>query len=184
MSRPLTLILIAVLFAGCASSPYTYHVTPTPLKSGETKYRLEDVNVNLTLGHGANPGDTTFASQETLNRQFTEALRKHLEAQDILADSANRDAYSVTIDIDYMRTFNYGGNSLNRPVISHSIEVHRDGQLYSSFATKAYAPKYSGLKQVAVDFQIASFNRGAEDEIEDVDLVSQLIARDLAELGD
>ena len=69
------LVTIGVIISGCASSPYTYHVKPTPLEKGVTKYEMQEVSVKLRLGHGAIPGDTSFASQEKLIQQFTDSLK-------------------------------------------------------------------------------------------------------------
>ncbi|TBW44117.1 hypothetical protein EZI54_23850 [Marinobacter halodurans] len=80
MKSKTILFSMLLVLSGCASSPYTYYVKPTPIEKGVTKYKLESVHVNLREGHGAIDGDTTFSSQEELTQEFTGALEKALDA--------------------------------------------------------------------------------------------------------
>ncbi len=174
---------LALIMSGCASSPYTYDVEPTPLKKGETKYSLGKVDVNLTLGHGALADDTSFATQDKLTEQFTAALQKHLAEKGISAVTAENADALANITIDYNRTFNHGGKSLNKPVVSHKVVVRQDEQNLASFSQGKYTTEYSYLRDAAVNLEIASFQWDAEDEPEDVDLIAQMIIDELAELG-
>jgi hypothetical protein len=174
---------LALIMSGCASSPYAYDVEPTPLKKGETKYSLGNVDVNLTLGHGALADDTSFATQDKLTEQFTVALKKHLKEKGISAATDDSADALANITIDYIRTFNHGGTSLNKPVVSHQVVIRQGEQKLASFNQGKYTTEYSYLRDAAVNLEIASFQWEAEDEPEDVDLIAEMIVEELAELG-
>jgi hypothetical protein len=177
-------LFIALLLTGCGStSPFTYHVKPTPLKGNETNYVLGKVNVNLSLGHGAIPGDKSFATSSQLKKQFTSFLQKHLKDKGVLASSKSGAGAVVNVTVDYTRTFNHGGKSLNKPRVSHSIEIIRDESKLASLRQNNYTTKYGYLKDAAVNLEIATFNRDAEDEPEDIELIAELIAEDIANAG-
>ena len=176
-------LIMAVVLTGCASDPYVYYVKPTPLKSNQTKYFLKDVKVTLKLGHGAIPGDKTFASQEKLLGQFKKYLVKHLKKHNILAKKSSTETPNVEIYIDYTRRFNYGGKALNKPEVSHKVIVSNKSGKIASFALNNYTTKYAYFEDTAVNLQIALFTWDAEDEVKDVELISEMLAEDLANLG-
>ncbi len=177
------LMLIAALLVGCGtSSSFTYYVKPTPLKINETNYLIGKVTVNLMLGHGAIKGDKTFSSKVQLEKQFIGFLRKHLIEKGVFSKSKNADAV-VNITIDYTRTFNYGGKSLNKPRVSHSIEIIKNGKRLASSQQSNYTTTYGYFKDLAVNLEISTFNRDAEDEPEDIELVAKMIAEDIAKAG-
>jgi len=178
------IILIAALLTGCGTtSPFTYHVKPTPLKNSETKYSIGNIDVNLTLGHGAIAGDKTFASDSQLKKQFTQYIKKHLQEKGLLAKSKASASARIDVVVNYKRTFNYGGKSLNKPQISHQIEINRNKEKLASMYKPVYTTKYGYLKDIAVNLEISAFSRDAEDEPEDIELVSKLIADDIANAG-
>lgn len=177
---PLAFIL---MFAGCASTSYTYHDKSVPLKKGVTKYQLKNVVVNLHLGSNAIEGDASFASQDELKEQFTESLQKHLKENNILDTRPNADSVQVSVTIDYTRKYTYGGKALVKPEISHSVLVSQGDVKLASFGQSDYTTKYGYLKDSAVNLKIATHQWDAENEPEDVDLISSLIVKDLFNLG-
>lgn len=184
MTRSFLFMSLALSFLiGCSSSPYNYYVDPTPIASGQAKYKISDVKVSLTLGHGAIEGDTSFASEETLTKQFSDALQKSIESQGLSATSSSDNAFDVVVQIDYTRIFNYGGKALNKPEVSHSVIVEKDRKKLAGFGRSNYTTKYAYLKDVAVMAEISAFKWGADDELEDVNLIAELIVEDLAKLG-
>lgn len=89
------------------------------------EFDLREINVTLIQGSGAIAGDTTFAVEEKLTQQFTQAITKHLAA--VLAREAHSESASVDIKIDYKRRYNIGGSSLNKPEVAHVVEVSKQG---------------------------------------------------------
>ncbi len=177
------MVLIAVLLAGCSSdSLYTYYVKPTPLKNNGTNYFLGKVQVNLTLGHGAILGDKSFASSSQMKKQFTSFLQKHMKKKGLLSKSKNN-AVVVNVTLDYTRIFNYGGKSLNKPQISHTIEMVRGKERLASSRLVNYTTKYGYFKDMAVNLEIAAFSWDAEDELEDIEFIAKLIVEDIANAG-
>ncbi|EGU32985.1 hypothetical protein VIBRN418_10898 [Vibrio sp. N418] len=175
-------ILALLLLSACSSSPYTYYVEPTPLKAEQTKYRLADVSVDLQLGHGALEGDESFANSEKLAQQFRSYLEQYMSENNILAGK-NDHSPEVDIEIDYLRTFNYGGESLNKPEVAHSIVIYQDDNKLASFATGKYTTKYGYFDEIAVNIEISAFSWDSEDEPRDIELIAELIAKDLANVG-
>ena len=178
------LFILALTLAGCTSRPYVYHVEPTQLQSNQTKYNINSVVVNLVLGHGAIPGDDSFATQEQLKKQFEKFLIVHMKEKGIYTTKMDDTGFSINLTIDYNRTFNYGGKALNKPNVSHSVIVV-DGkqQKLASFSQKNYTTTYGTFGDVAVNVEIAAFSWDAEDEPKDIDLISKSIVKDLADLG-
>ncbi|NRB65598.1 MAG: hypothetical protein HRU40_21700 [Saprospiraceae bacterium] len=176
--------IFALTLAGCASSPYVYHVEPTQLQSNQTQYNISSVVVNLELGHGAILGDESFATQEQLKKQFETSLIAQMKEKGIYAAKVGNKGFSVDLNINYKRNFNYGGKALNKPHISHSVFV-LDGtqQKLASFSQGNYTTDYGTFGDVAVNIEIAAFSWDAEDELRDIELISKIIVEELADLG-
>ncbi len=113
--KKLFLIFITFSVVGCSSSPYIYHEKPTSLKKGESHYHLRDIVVNLTLGHGALPGDDSFSNQEEIEKQFNNSIKTALKKKGIFAKNPLDSDAEIEVVIDYKRNFNYGGKALNKP---------------------------------------------------------------------
>jgi len=176
-------VLLLLFMVGCASSPYTYYADSGSLKKGVTKYALAGVKVNLSLGHGAIDCDTTFSSEEKLTQQFIKALKKNMEAQNILAPLSDANAIKVSVVVDYTRKFIVGGKWLSRPEVSDSITVTKDGVKLASFGSLHYTTKYGYLEDAVVDMKIATFNWGVDGELKDVNLITSIIVEELKDLG-
>ncbi|MCK6264251.1 hypothetical protein KP803_13300 [Vibrio sp. ZSDE26] len=174
--------VLAVLLSACASSPYTYHVEPTPLKKKETTYNIAEVNVNLTLGHGANASNERFATQEEVQQQFKKYLVRNLDEEGVLAKNSD-EAVDVIVNIDYVRTFNHGGESLNKPEVSHSVTISSDSTKLASFAQPKYTTKYGTFEEIAVNLEITASSWDEEDEPKDIEWISKFIAKDIANVG-
>ncbi len=185
MKHKLSWLVGALWLTGCAgSSPYTYYVQPTPLVAEQSTFALGKVAVHLSLGDGAIKGDRTFASEQELQQEFNQYLHHYLKQSGYLAENADHADAVIDIDINFKRTFNMGGHSLNKPEVSHSVVLSKNGTKLASFKNGPYLTKYSYLEDMAVDLEIASFNWDAEDEPRDVDLVSQLLVEDILQVGD
>lgn len=169
------LLFFVALLTGCSSS----QIQKIPESAEIVKFYFSDLKVNLTLGEGAIPNDSTFATQQEVENQFKEDVIKYLKANDIYSDSIEVGVAELDVSIDYERRFNWGGKALNKPEVSHLVNVKLKDELLLSFGHNDYTTKYSYLKDAAVNFEIASFNWGAEDEPKDIDLVSKLIVEDL-----
>ncbi len=184
MSSKDILVLIAFTLAvGCAGSPYTDHAKQIPWEKGKSKYYLGSLEVHLTLGHGAIPGDTSYSTEEQLEEQFKKAITAALTNKGIFTSDPSTADASLDIRLDYTRTFNYGGKALNKPKISHDVDIMKDGEKLVTISKGSYTTKYSYFEEIAVNVKIAAFNWGAEDELKDIDLISENIANDLFNVG-
>ena len=181
--KNILIFIVISLAVGCAGSPYTNHAKQIPWEKGKSKYYLGSLDIHLTLGHGAIPGDTSYSTEEQLEEQFKKAITAALTNKGIFtADSSAADA-SLDIRLDYTRTFNYGGKALNKPRISHVVDIMKDGEKLVTLSKSNYTTKYSYFEEMAVNVKIASFNWGAEDELKDINLISENIANDLFNVG-
>ena len=167
-------IIFCLTMVGCAST-----TNKIPAEKGINSYFIKDVNVNLSLGHGAIDGDVTFATQEVLKQQFQEALNKYLIENNINSSQATSNSASLVITIDFLRRFNTGGKALNKPEISHKVAFYQDEENIYNQSRKSYTTKYGYFQNLAVDLEIAAFQWDAEDEPKDVDLISKMIVDDL-----
>ncbi|MCY7295196.1 hypothetical protein [Alteromonas sp. a30] len=175
-------ITLAVLLSACASSPYTYHVEPTPILKQKTPYKVSQVSVNLTLGHGAIEGDTTFANKTELESQFRNYLEASLKEKGLLA-AENTEGLSVSFSIDFKRRFHLGGGALGKPEVSHSVVIQDGDKALASFGKRNYTTKYAYLEDLAVNLEIAAFSWDQEDEPRDIELISKLIVEELINAG-
>lgn len=174
----------SILFMGCSSTNYTYHEKPTPIKKGVTRYYLKNPVVNLKLEHGAIEGDKTFADQELLTGQFKKSLMENLTDKKLLAANEKSSDAVLEIKINFIRTFNYGGKALNKPKFSYSVEIKKNEKLLVSYGVPEQVPtKGSNILDIAYNAKIAAFQRGAEDELLDVDYISKKISEEIAGIG-
>ncbi|MEZ8826513.1 hypothetical protein AB6E04_19325 [Vibrio amylolyticus] len=176
-------ILSVLLVSACSSSPYTYHVEPTPLKKQETKYSIAEVNVNLTQGYNGDASLEKFATQAEVQELFRKTLESNLNDAGVLARDDETEV-NLVIDIDYVRTFNHGGESLNKPEVSHNVTIISGSEKLASFSQGKYTTKYGYLKDLAVNMEITAFSWDEEDEPQDIELISKLIAQDILNVGD
>lgn len=176
-------ITLSILLTACASSPYKYHVEPTPLEKGKSTYYLGNVSVDLTIGNGGKENDERFASQQDLEQSFLTFLMEKMNEEGVLAQTpADADAI-LSVEIDYTRTFNHGGNALNKPRVSYTVSAFKDMELLASYSVDEFTTSYGGIKNALVNAQIAAFAWGAEDEPKDIELISELISEEISELG-
>lgn len=176
-------LILSILILGC-SSRYTYYEKPISIKKGVTKYYLKDPVVVLTLGHGAIPGDKTFASQEELTAQFKKSLTQYLSNQKILAASQADSYADLEIKIEFERIYNYGGKALNKPILYYWFGIKKDGKLLVSYNSEKGFINYGRIKEMAVMAKIIAFQRDAEAELDDVKFISEKISEQIADIGD
>lgn len=174
MLKKLCLFVMVLVITGCASK-----IQKIPSEAGVSEFTLDNVNVNLILGDNAIEGDTTFASQNDLQQQFQSSITKYLKKNNLLAVEKSDGVAELNITIDYTRRFNWGGKALNKPEVSHVVDIYKGGENILTFSESGYTTKYSYLQDVAVNVQIASFTWDEKDEPKDIDLVSSLIVKDI-----
>jgi len=173
---------LVTLFVGCGSM-YDYKVEPTPIKKGEAKFVIDEFKLTLTHGHGRNLENQTFKNEDELKKSFIEFLNNKLKEKNLLGDTEN--AYKVQIDMHYKRTYNHGGNALNKPEFWYSIDIlDNNDTLLVHYSIPLSTTKYSYLKDAAVNLQIAAFQWLAEDEPTDIEMIAYTIVRELSEIGE
>lgn len=173
------LFLLCLFITGCTSSKYVYHLEPTPLRKGNEVFELKELQVNLTLGHGALEGDTGYANQETLSAQFKDALNSELKKHGMLPQKGQT-GKNVSMTINFERRFNYGGKSLNTPLVSDAVNVFDENKvLLASYSNGHYSPNLGMVENL----KIATFQKTSEDELKDVALIASILVSDLKKLG-
>ncbi|WP_375723216.1 hypothetical protein LXN10_11845 [Arcobacter sp. KX21116] len=174
-------IFILIGLTGCGSSMYNYNVEPTPIKQGKAKYTLKDFNLTLEHGHGRNIQNKTFINENELKKSFEMFINQELEKQSL---KGNEKDYKISVTMNYTRVYNYGGNALNKPQFYYTVYVYNtQDKLLASFAIPNSTTKYGYFKDIAVNLQIGTFQRKAEDEPEDIELISKTLVEELSKLG-
>ena len=125
---------------------------------------------------------TQFADQNERQVLFRQYLEASLKEQGLLASDKNHGT-SVIVNIDYKRTFNYGGKSLNKPRVSHHVVISDKNQKLASFSAKNYTTNHGTFGETAVSIEIAAFSWDQEDEPKDIELVSKSNIEDLVKAG-
>lgn len=182
--KPVIAVWLFGVLAGCATTPYEYHVEPTPIEKGVTTYRLQSLDVDLQNGRNERPVRGPHVTEDVLNEQFREDIRTHLADRGLLASEGDENVVALDIDIHYQRRFVWTTSALVRPWISHEVEIKRDGKVLASTTSRTYTTSYHLFKDAFREIGILFLMSGPEDEREDVALVSEVLVRDLAELGE
>lgn len=185
MKTQLLAMAVALGLSGCASSPYTYHVEPTPLVAGQSKYVLGNVDVKLTEHFPREaPVDNPYINEDELTHEFVKALQKHMAEQNILASSVDSADGEININVDFQRNHSIYSGALAKPAISHTIEIVKDSAKLATTASRGqYTTKYAYFQDTLVNAEISVGTWDEEDEPKDVDLISDLIVQEVAEVG-
>lgn len=174
------MLMISGLLVGCSSN-LKYLTTPTPLKKESSQYYVKDLKVNLQHGHGRNLENKTFSSEQELQSSFVKYINDSLIAKKIYA----KNGYGLSVVIDYTRTYNTGGNALNKPKFFYTIGVYDDATntLLANYGIPESTTKYSYFEDIGVNLKIATFQWGAEDELRDIELISKTLVKEVSEFG-
>jgi hypothetical protein len=174
-------VVVGFLFVGCGSS-IQYLTKPTPLKQESSQYYVKELKVNLQHGHGRNLENKTFADEQELKTSFEKYINDSLAAKNMYS----KDGYGLAIVIDYTRTYNIGGNALNKPKFVYTVKVYdKANTLIASYSIpKDSTTKYSYIEDIGVNLKIAAFKWKAEDELRDVELISKTLVKEVSLLGD
>ncbi len=185
----LLLIVIVIGLTGCGGTAYyDYNVEPTPIKQGTAKYTLKDIKLTLSHGHGRNLENKTFKNEDELRKSFKMFINQELEKQSLKASSDNlelSDNFKLSVNINYTRVYNWGGNALNKPEFNYTVNVYdTSDKLLASFGTRAKSTTtYGTFGSFVVDTEIILFQRDAEDEPKDIELISKTLVKELSKLG-
>lgn len=184
IGKILNYVVVAFLvtfFVGC-SSIYNYKVEPTPIKKGEAKFVIEEFNLTLTHGHGRNINNTTFKNEDELKDSFVKFINQKLKDKNLLGSVEN--SYKVKVNMNYERRYNYGGNALNKPYFDYSVDIFdQNNRLLVTYGLGKATTKYSYFEEISINTQIGFFKWKAEDEPRDINLISDLITKELLEVG-
>lgn len=175
-------IVSAFLFVGCGGkSQSIYIVNPTPLKKESSKYYVKDLNVTLYHGHGRNIENKTFSSEQDLQALFAKDIQAHLVTKKLFS----KDGYGLSISIDYTRTYNYGGNALNKPQYIYVVKIYDSLKhiLLVNYSIPLSTTKYAYFEDAAVNLEIGLYQWDAEDEPRDIDLISKTLVNEISLLG-
>jgi hypothetical protein len=174
-------VILILSIIGCGSSMYNYRVEPTPIKKGTSKYNIKNITLSLQHGDGRNIKNKTFKNELELKKSFKKFINKGLKARSIKGGVKD---LQLDININYKRTYNWGGNSLNKPEFSYSVNVYNSSdKLLVDFSIPLSKTKHAYFKENVVLMKIAAFQWDAENEPEDIELISKLIVEDLFEIG-
>jgi hypothetical protein len=173
-------LTLCLMLAACSNTPKQPD-KPVGFKAGTATFNL--LPTKLQLNHGNNSPDniTLFASQDEMQNTlhgFIEAKMKEVHALDAKSN------YAVEILVSYDRIYNIGGKALNKPRISYTAKIYKDKTLVRTHESGIFTTRYAGLKDTAVNFEIAAFKWDKEDEPKDLDVLASVITTELKKIGD
>jgi len=181
LSLSLLLLVVMISMSGCGSSMYNYVVKPTPIKKGASKYVIRNIDLKLEHGYGRNTENKTFKTESELKNSFKSFIEKALTNSSMLGSGKD---FNIDLNINYKRIYNHGGNALNRPHFYYTVKVYdSNNTLLVDYSISKSTTKYSTFKDMAVGTEIAAFQWDAEDEPQDIELISNTLVRELSELG-
>lgn len=175
------ILIVALVFAftGCGSSKYNYTVEPTPLKKNESKYKLS--KVNLKFSNDGISNSNNFPSESEVKSLFENDIKKYLKENNIYSDKG----YLLNIDLNYDRKFiNTEGTSLNRPHFSYKVNItDKDGTNVANYRIAKSTTKYGYFGEIKVNLQIGTYQRKADGEKEDIDLITKTLVKEIMDIG-
>lgn len=173
-------LVLCVMIGACSTNP-KQSVAPIGFKVGEAKFNLLSTKLQLNHGHGA-PGDITiFASQDEMQETLNGLVKVKMAEARLIAPQSN---FAIEIFVNYDRVYNIGGKALNKPKVSYVTKIYRDGVLVRTRESGTFTTKFPGLKDAAVNFEIAAFKWDKEDEPKDLEVIASTIISDLQKIGD
>lgn len=177
----LSILFIAVVISMSGCSKYNYYVEPTPIVQGKSKYIVQNVSLNLTNNGNKNNENKTFKNEKELQKSFKKFIINELEKKSMLG---SEDSYKVDIRINYKRIYTYGGNALAKPEFDYTVKVYNmSNDLLADFTIPKSTTNFGMLKEAAITIEMALMQWDAEDEPQDIEVVSKVLVRDLSELG-
>jgi hypothetical protein len=165
---------VVISISGCGSK-INYEVKPTPLQKNKSTYVLGKFNLFLEESSNKDITNLTYLTQDKLAESFIEKFTNQLKEQGIYGDE-----YVINIDMYYERVFNIGGNKLNRPQFRYDVKIlNKNNELLASYGIGLSTTKYAYFKDAAVNIEISTFNRDAEDEPEDIELICKILVENI-----
>lgn len=174
------LSILCLVFAACSTNP-KQSIPPIGFKAGTAKFNLLSTELQLNHGHGAPDDITIFASQDEMQKTFDGYVRAKMNESQLMAPQSN---FTIEILANYHRVYNIGGKALNKPRISYTTKIYKDGTLVRTRESGTFTTKFAGLKDAAVNLEIAAFKWDREDEPKDLEVLASVIISDLKNIGD
>lgn len=169
--KNLLLLGVALILAGCASSPYEYYGEKPVQDSG--KYTFKTGEVKLILNTERQPEG--YLDQAQLENILNEKLVGHLKEKEIYNANSNLTANVV---VDYQRKFGYG-DSLAKPKFTFAIEIFDDERKVGTTSIGLSTTSFGTFGNAAVNAQVGTGTWDEENEPEDIDMIAFSISHDL-----
>lgn len=175
------LLIAIIIFTGCSGN-VKYAVQPTPLKQESSQFYLKDINLTLHKDGFENQENKTFYNQAKLQAEFKDDLQKELNSKNMNSSQG----FGLVINLDYTRTYLFGGNALAKPKFTYSVDVYTNNgnTLLAHYSIPESTTKYAYLEDVAVNTKVMLFQWNAEDEPRDISLIADVLTREVSKLGD
>ncbi len=174
------LSILCLVLAACSTNP-KQSVSSIGFKAGTAKFKLLSTELQLSHGHGAPDDKTIFSSQDEMQRVLDGYIREKMNEYQMMDPQSN---FAIEILSNYQRSYNYGGKALNKPIISYTIKIYKDGVMVRAFESGTFTTKFAGFKDAAVNLEITAFKWGKEDEPKDLEVLASVIIGDLKKIGD
>jgi hypothetical protein len=185
MLRKITLALLALVLAGCASAPAAKSANPfAPFAlqdssmsqfNGRKAYRLGQVNVSLDQ---AKPNDK-FPDSAALTTLFSNQVAEELQKNGLLA-AAGEDAIEVNVDIRYKRVFMGEAVGLNKGFggsrFTYSSSLVQGGKVFANYQSEEMTVSSGVVGNLLAIGKQLTMTGSAADELTHIATYSRAIA--------
>jgi hypothetical protein len=195
MKKLLTIISL-IFITSCSSNSFTYLQKPTSITKNQTKYYVADVDIKFVDGlyHKArgevavfnlpksmHKDFSAYPNQEELSEIFKNAFEKKLKEKEIYSDNKeDPNTLELSFKADYERLgIAWSKTAYNFFAISHEAIISKNKKEIARSKVSNYKAKRGSVSNLKSIFA----QKGPEDEIEDINIVTESLVREISNLG-
>ena len=156
-----------------------YNISSLEVKFREDLYTPNDIRIN------SNKDFSAYPNEKALTKIIKEILERKLKEQNIYsADAKNSETLKLKVNIDYQRLgIAWSKSAFHSALIKHKIDVMKNDVRVAQSVAGPYKVTRSYFSQAAVDQKTIFALRGPNDEVEDLEIAADVIAKELLQLA-
>ncbi len=186
--KKLSLISLFILLCGCTSNYKYFSIKENISIPGGYKIYVGKVNVNLSeekMSSGA--PSKKYPDREELSKIFKDAIIYWLKQEDLYSDDRNKpNVFEADFDINYVRVFmaftsdRYAASRLE----GYKINVIKNENLIATRNNKSrYTANHGLIGNLTKIGKTLSLSADQSDELKEINVFTNGIAKDLTQLG-
>ena len=185
MVKNLVVLAGVMLMCGCAtnSTAYRYAENAQPITEKQAQYFISDINVKIDQVKSI----AGYPNETELAQIFKTKLEDGLAKQNKLVAADSVDALGVAFDIRYKRVFSGEGfgmaGAVGRPVVAIESKILNDGKIIASYSQENVTTNHGLFGNFATIGKQLSQSAGPEEELKDIDILTQGMVDNLVNIG-